>query len=87
MILAEFEELKKGSATYTPSYTQQAVSGDGSRGDCGLPLRRSPVGLQAAGRSRAAKASTGGQGIVNPICVCVCAYSMVQTRLTAKVVT
>lgn len=30
------------------------------------------MGLQTAGRSRAAKTSTGGQGIVGPMCVCVC---------------
>lgn len=72
------------------THTQQAVSGDGSRGDCGLPLGRFPVGLQTPGRSRAAKTSTGGQGTVEPIrmcvsmCVCVCAYSVYQKDLLPR---
>lgn len=48
------------------------MSRDGSGGDCGgLPVRRIPVGFQTTGRSRAAKASTGGKGIVEPVCVCM----------------
>lgn len=47
-----------------PHTQQQAVSRDGSGGDCDHPLRRGPLGLQTAGRSGAAGTSTGGQGTV-----------------------
>lgn len=58
------------AALYPPTHRWVwAVSRDGSRGDGGVPLRRSPVGLQTARRSRSAEASSGGQGRVEPVSV------------------
>lgn len=57
---AEREELQRSRSIQSGLWERR----DGGRGDRGLHLRRSSVGFQTAGRSRAAEASTGGKGTV-----------------------
>lgn len=77
------EEGESSIYTTTQAHSRLwAESRNGSWGDCGVSLRRSPVGFQTPGRSWAAKTSTGGQGTVDLIYVYAC--SMLQSSLLPR---